>query len=288
MARSMTFAAAARAALQHALGDDAVVLLGDTVGRPGSATEGLRGTLLALPSGDRGLVGVGLGMALAGKKVIVELPSAARLAAVTELLAEAGRLAGTENSITLVVRAPCGRELGALDAPLGQALAPVPGVRVMCSSSPASEAGLLLGALAQRGVTVLLSPRALAAHRSEVQLAPSGGELQVLRDGHHVTVAAWGAGVPAALAAAEALADEGISAMVVDLVALAPLPTQALGELVQRTGRLVVAHPDDDIQADHVRAVGLHGAFLHLESPLARVQAHPDPIARAVRDAVFY
>jgi len=286
MTRSMTFAAATRAALQTALDDDAV-LLGDTVGRPGSPTEGLEGDVIALPSGDRGSVGVGLGMALAGRKVIVSLPSAARLASVAEILVAAGQ-AAQEHPVRLVVHVAYGGELPGLDAPVGRALAPVPGAEVWCSASPGREASLLLAATQRPGPTVLLSPRALATTRGPVDLAPGEAAPRVVRDGTHVTLAAWGAGVRAASRAAEALDGEGVSAMVVDLAALWPLPEARLGELVRHTGRLVVAHPDDDVMADHVRAVGLHRAFLHLESPLAQVPARAAPIARAARDAVFY
>ena len=288
MARSMTFAAATRAALQHALRDDDVLLVGDGVGCPGSSTEGLEGAVRALPAADRGIVGVALGMALAGKRVVVELPSARHLSAVSELLTEAGRLGATEHGPHLVVRVPYGEELAALDAPLSRAMVSAPGVAVWCAASPQQEAGLLLAALRRRGATVLLSPRSLQAHRGDVSLEAVPAEPRTVRSGHHVTLAAWGAGVIAAEHAADVLHAEGISAEVIDLVSLLPLPTQALSASVQRTGRLVVAHPHDDVWADQVRAVGLHGAFLHLESPLAQVPAEPAPIARAARDAVFY
>lgn len=284
----MTSTAATRAALEQALSHGDTVLVGETAGLPGSVSEGLPGEHLAVPAADRGAVGFALGLALGGRKVVLELPTTAHLARVTEGLAEAARLARSEHRPTLVVLVPYGGELAAFDAPLGRALPPIDGLRAWCASTPADAAGLLLQALAQPGVTVLLQPRALAHRRGDVSLAPTAPSLRVVREGHHVTLAAWGHGVPAAQAAAESLANEGIEAEVVDLVAVQPIDAAALGERVRRTGRLVVAHPADDVTADQVRAVGLDAAFLHLESPLAQVEAEPNRIARAARDAVHY
>lgn len=284
----MTSTAATRAALQTALAAGDTVFVSETAGLPGSASEGLPGELLAVPAADRGAAALALGLALGGKKVVLELPTTAHLARVTDGLAEAGRLAASEHRPTVVVLVPYGGELAAFDAPLGRALPPLDGVRAVCPSTAADAAGLLLDALNRPGVTVVLQPRALAERRGPVELAPTPATLRVLREGSHVTLAAWGHGVPAALAAAESLAAEGIQAEVVDLVAVQPVDTAALGAHVRATGRLVVAHPADDVIGDQVRAVGLDAAFLHLESPLAQVEADPNRIARAARDAVHY
>jgi pyruvate/2-oxoglutarate/acetoin dehydrogenase E1 component len=282
---SMTFAAAVRAALEHMIGDGAV-LLGDTVGMPGSPTEGLPAT--ALPAGDRGAAGVALGMAMTGIPVILELPDASRLAAIADLLAEAGRLVGGDFAPTWIVRVPYGQVPG-IDAPLGRVLAPMPGVCVVCPSDAGQAMGLLLHAAKRQGPTIVLEARALAARRGPVLTKAVEPALRELRAGTHVTIAAWGEGVASALDAAEQLAADGIDAQVVDLVTLSPVDTVALGALVQRTGRLVVAHPADDVLAASVRAAGLGAAFLYLESPMATVPAaSSESIARAARDAVFY
>ncbi len=282
--RSLTFAAASRAALEQ-LVERGVVLLGDTVGMPASPTEGLKG--LALPASDRGAFGVALGMAMAGTPVVLELPDAGRLAAVADLLAEAARLATTDFAPTLVLRVPYG-QLAGIDAPLGHVLAPIPGLVVLCPSDAASAASLLLHAAERRGPTVVLEGRSLASRRGTVRLKAAAPSLVERRPGAHVTIASWGEGVAGALAAAEALAHEGIDAQVVDLQALQPLPVEALAAHVRTTGRLVVAHPTDDVVADLVRMGGVDGAFLYLESPLTTVPAAPSAIAKAARDAVFY
>jgi pyruvate dehydrogenase E1 component beta subunit len=284
---TLNAAAATRRALAAAL-DDGAVLVGPTVGYPGSPTEGLKGELIAVPSGDRGAVALAVGLALGGRRVVLELPSARHLAAAADELASAARLAATEHRVTLVVRVPYGAELGAFDAPVGHVLADIDGLAVVCPSQPGDFAGLLHTALSAPGVTVLLEPRALAARRGPVGDGPVPFQPRLVRDGQHVTLASWGTGVAMAEAAADTLQGDGISAMVVDLVALAPVPLEQLGDWVRATGRLVVVHPDDDALADRIRRVGLDAAFLHLESPLARVTAEPSRIVRTARDTVHY
>lgn len=284
----MTYTAATRAALAHALAAPDVVLVSETAGLPCSFTEGLEGRLIAVPAGDRGTTAFAIGLAVAGQRVVLELPSAAHLAKVADELAEAAQLAGTEHRLTVVVTVAYGGELPPFDRPLGRALPPTAGLQVVCASSPELAAGLLLHGLERTGVTVVLQPRALGRSRAQVSMEARAPAPSVIREGSHITLAAWGAGVDAALDAAEALARDGISAGVVDLVALQPLDLDLLGAQVRHTGRLVVAHPEDEVLAAQVRSVGLDAAFLHLESPLAQVEAESSRIARAARDAVHY
>ena len=103
-----------------------------------------------------------------------------------------------------------------------------------------------------------------------------------------MTLAAWGTGVAAALEAATALAQDQIEAEVIDLVSLHPVDRATLGASVRKTGRLVVAHPNDPALADAVRATTLEDAFLYLESPLSTAADRPEALAQAARDAVLY
>jgi pyruvate dehydrogenase E1 component beta subunit len=171
---------------------------------------------------------------------------------------------------------------------VGPWLAQIPGLRVLVASTPGQAAGLLRFALASRSPTVLLEPRALYADRGPVLDTPTAPAQRVVREGRHVTLATWGAGVQATRDAADRLAAEGIDAEVLDLVQLAPLDTAALGERVRATGRLVVVHPDDPTMAHHVRAAAADAAFLFLESPLTDAPADAARIARVALDSVRY
>ncbi len=294
---SMTFAAAIRSTLEHALeSDPAVVVLGDSVGRAGGhggTTAGLQarfGTrVLDLPIADRGTVGYALGVALAGGRPVVELADTRRLFAVLEVLAQAATIATQrEFSVPLVVRVPYGTDAPGLDQAVGPWLARIDGLQVVVPSTPAAAAGLLRHALAANHPTVILEPRAALDQRGQVSDEATTPSLRVVRPGSHLTVATWGTAVASAVEAAARLESEGIDIEVVDLVRLAPLDTAVLGQHVRATGRLLVVHPDDPAMADHVRNAVTRAAFLYLESPLADAPPDAARITRAARDAVRY
>lgn len=298
MSTNTTTANAIRTVLDEALAASSdVVLLGETVGRMGGhagTTTGLLAThgpdrVRDLPVSDRGTLGLALGLALAGKRPVVELAGTHRLLAGLEVLAEAAAIASRRDfAAPLVVRVPYGTEAGATDAPIGPALARIPGLTVVCASDAGTAAGLLRSALTAQGPVVLLEPRVAMNERSAVGTEALPFTARTLRSGDHVTIAAWGNGVEPALQAAESLASEGLSAEVLDLVALSPIDRDTLAASIQRTGRLVVVHPDDPALADAARAIGLDEAFLFLESPLARASEAPEAVARVARASITY
>lgn len=298
MPTSTTLANAIRSVLDQALTDSSdIVLLGETVGRMGGnagTTAGLLAThgperVRDLPVADRGTLGLALGLALSGKRPVVELSGTNRLFAGLEVLAEAAAIARRGDfAVPMVVRVPWGTEAGGADHPVGSGAASIDGLTVVCAADASTAPGLLRTALSFTGPVVLLEPRAAYDDRAETTDGALPIAARTVRPGHHVTLAAWGNGVAAAALAADALSTEGISAEVLDLVALNPIDRNALGESVRRTGRLVAVHPDDPALADAARAIGLDDAFLYLESPLARAPEASDAIATAAREAVTY
>jgi pyruvate/2-oxoglutarate/acetoin dehydrogenase E1 component len=273
--------------------DASAVLLGESVGLGGGNAGSTAGLLerfgpdrvIDTPIADRTGFGLALGMALGGRPAVVELSSTRALLAVAEMLADAGRMADTAFRPALTIRVPIGGEAGAaIDPPVGDLLAALPGVRVLCIT--AATAASVLSASLGRGVSVILEPRTeLGARRPSVEVDAS--QMHLVRDGSHVTVLAWGSAVDAATTAAEALEAEGLSVRVIDPVCLSPLDP-ALGRQIAETGRVVVAHPADSNLARRVLRVALDEAFLYLESPPGDCSADPDAVQRAVRDSVFY
>ncbi|MCO4747516.1 MAG: hypothetical protein KC912_22135 [Proteobacteria bacterium] len=290
---SLTMAAAIRGTLFAAMQDnDSIILLGENVGRAGGVAGTSSGFLdvfgeervLDLPVAERGTVGVAVGLALAGKRPVVELTSSARLLAVLEPLAEAASLDG-EFSAPVVIRVPVGSEAGdRVDRPLADL--DLPGLRIVCASSAASASALLSLALRSPGPVVILEPRALYTSRRESSVPSSLDTASVLRSGDHVTLAAFGGAVHAALEAADQLATEGISAAVLDLVCLSPLDADALGEWTRHTGRIVAVHPSEDALASKIERAASAAAFLYLESPPASATA--SDAVRTARESVDY
>lgn len=273
-----------RAALgKHVAGGG--MLVGEAVGVHG-VTEGLTGPgLVRTPLSEGAAVGVAAGLALAGKKVVVELIDPAGLARAADVLAELAALrtrTGGAWSAPVVIRAPFGPAV-----PLLMALPA--GLRVAVASTADDLVGMLAHALdGTEPVVILESPGAHAsigtgpdsAHRG----VPPLGTAVTRREGTAATVLAVGPGVDAALAAADTLADEGVEIEVVDLRGLTLLDRAAVGARVRKSGRAVVVGAPEGL------TVALDEAFLSLEAPLAALAADAtsEHIAAAVRATVSY
>lgn len=281
--------------------DERVILLGEAVGRQGGALGASRGLLASFgpqrvidtPIAEDGLLGLAFGMALGGRRPVVELvgPSARLWAQLSREIASVAERSGAEFSAPVLVRVPYGplpgQERAYDDEPSARltlaALATIPGLTVLCASTPGDAAAMLRWALAAGGPVVLLEPRALFG-----AVDPGLTELplpraRVLQAGSGLTLAAWGAGVEAARAAMAALGDEA-SPELIDLRALNPLDSATLADSVRRTGRLLVV---DDLFGAEASPAALRAlssaseaAFLHLEAPPRVVPAEPGRIAR--------
>lgn len=255
---------ALQAALAEHAGREGGVLVGEGVGVAGLAARAA-GNLVRTPLSESVAVGVAVGLALAGKRPVVELLDASGLARAAEALADAGALPGRSEgafAAPVVVLAPLAVEadLPALPAGIGLAVA----------ASAADAVGLLAAALAARGPTVLLvSASALAARDSGP--AAGLGVPVLLREGRGAVLLAEGEGVALALAA-------GGDAAVVDLRGCRDVA--AIGTLVAPTGRVVVVAHEG---ASTLLAV-LAGAFWRLESQPSFV--HPREGATALAAAI--
>jgi len=189
-------------------------------------------------------------------------------------------------------------------------LAHIPGLRVVVPSSPARAYGLLLAAIRDPDPVVFLEPkrlyRALREDVTEDGAALPLDRCFVLREGGDVTLVAWGAILRETLAAAEVLADEGVSAAVIDVATLKPLPIEAILDSVRATGRCVVVHEaalTGGFGGEIAARVAEH-AVLSLLGPVRRVTGYdtvmPYPrleghympsaarIAAAARDVLAY
>jgi 2-oxoisovalerate dehydrogenase E1 component beta subunit len=122
----------------------------------------------------------------------------------------------------------------------------IPGLRVVMPSSPARAYGLLLAAIRDPDPVMFFEPKRI--YRQYKEEVPDDGEALpldvcfVLRDGTDVTLVTWGAQVKEALEAADELAQQGISAEVIDVATLTPLDFDTIAESVQKTGRCVIVH----------------------------------------------
>jgi acetoin:2,6-dichlorophenolindophenol oxidoreductase subunit beta len=163
-----------------------------------------------------------------------------------------------------------------------------PGLQVAMPSSPADANGLLRTALLKsQDPTIFFAHERLMDDRGPV---PDGnyeipfGQAAVKHEGRDVTIIATGVQVPRALAAAETLAKEGISAEVVDPRTLEPLDKKTLFASVKKTGRVVVTDESHDncSVAAGLAAIIADEAFGSLRAPVKRVTIPHVPVPFAV------
>ncbi|MCC6747438.1 MAG: alpha-ketoacid dehydrogenase subunit beta [Deltaproteobacteria bacterium] len=280
-------------ALEQELARDAnVLLLGEDIGRGGGVfrvTEGLLAKfgpdrVMDTPLAESGGVGLGIGLALAGFRPVVEIQFMGFIyPAVNQLFAHAARYRNRTRGrypVPMVVRTPYG---GGIHPPEHHSesyeamLANTPGLKVVVPSNPYDAKGLLVAAIRDPDPVVFLEPtRLYRAFRQEVPAASYEvplGAAKVARSGTDVTVIAWGSMMQEALKAAEAAGLEGISVEVVDLRSIVPMDTATVLTSVARTGRAVVVHEAPrtcGLGAELVAQINEH-VLLDLLAPVERV-----------------
>jgi pyruvate dehydrogenase E1 component beta subunit len=308
-APTITYRDALREALRDALTDDErVFLMGEDVGRYGGSFGVSRGLLDAFgperirdtPLSESAFVGAGIGAALGGMRPIVEVMTVNfSLLALDQLVntaATISHMSGGQFHVPLVVRMTtgAGRQLAAQHSnSLECWYAHVPGLRVLAPATLDDARWMLAPALADPDPVIIFEHGSLYAKDGP---SPGPGPVDIARAavrraGADVTLVAYGNSLHVALAAADQLHEEGVSAEVLDLRVLRPLDTETLVASVTRTHRAVVV--DEGWRsvsiASEVSARLMEDAFYELDAPVARVCTAevPIPYAKQLEDAAL-
>lgn len=299
---------------QHDLmaGDPTVLVLGEDVGPRGGvfrATDGLaaefgRDRVLDTPLAESSIVGIGIGLALAGMRPICEIQFADFIhSAYDQIASEAARLhyrSDGDFSVPLVIRAPWGGGVhGALyhSQSIEATYAHVPGLKVVAPSTPADVAGMLREAVADPDPVLFLEHK--KSYRLIKGLVPDDpiwrvpiGVASIARPGTDATVVTYGMHRHLAVAAADQLAADGVGSVeVVDLRTISPLDVDTVLASVVRTGRCLVVHEDNlsfGVGAEVAALVAEH-AFFDLDAPvrrLATADVPAFPFAPPLEDAL--
>jgi pyruvate/2-oxoglutarate/acetoin dehydrogenase E1 component len=289
--------------------DSTVVCLGEDIG----AAEGVFKTTVGLfaefgpkrvwdtPISEQAIVGAAMGAAMTGLRPVAEIMFSDFFACCWDYLAneitKVRYMTGGQVTVPLVVRTANGGGLG-FGAQHSQAVEnwafAVPGLKIAAPSTPADVVGLMASAIRSDDPVVFFEHKGLFASKGPA--APPDhvvplGEAAIVRPGTDLTLVGLASTVPVALAAAETLAGEGVSAEVVDLRCLVPLDMRTVLESVRRTSRLVIVeeNPYQGGWGGTVASIVADEGFELLDAPIRRLAAAcvPLPFADALEDQVI-
>lgn len=305
-----TYREAVKAAIVEAIERDPLTfLMGEDVGRYGgcyAVTKGLfdrfgPARIRDAPLSELGFVGAGIGAAVAGARPIVEVMTVnfalLALDQIVNVAATLSHMSGGQLHVPVVIRIPygAGRQVAAQHSHSFEGwFAHIPGITVAAPGTLEDARGMLLTALEQPDPVVLFEHVMLYNLEGEL---PDGAEpvdllhAAVRREGHDVTLAAWGGMVPRTIEAANALAALDIDAEVLDLRVLRPLDEEALLQSVAKTRRLVIVDEEwksGSFSAELAARVA-EKALYDLDAPVRRVCSAevPIPYAKHLEDAAL-
>ena len=256
------------------------------------------GRVLDTPLSEIGYVGAAVGAATRGVRPVCELMfvdfAGCCLDQILNQAAKFRYMFGGKAQTPLVIRTMVGAGLRAA-AQHSQMLTSlwthIPGLKVVCPSSPYDAKGLLIQAIRDNDPVIFCEHKLLYSLQGEVpeeSYAIPFGEANFLRDGKDVTLVSYGRTVNTALDAARSLAGRGIDCEVIDLRTTSPLDEDSILESVEKTGRLVVideANPRCSMATD-ISALVAQKAFASLKAPIEMVTAPhtPVPFSDALED----
>ena len=322
---TLTYRDALNQALREEMQRDAsVFLMGEEVGVYQGAYKVSRGLLeefgaqrvVDTPIAELGFAGVGVGAAMAGLRPVIEFMTwNFALLALDQIINSAAKMlymSGGQVRMPIVFRGPNGAALQ-LSSQHSQAweswLAHIPGMKVVAPATPADAKGLLKSAIRDNNPVMVLEGEMLYNLKGEVpegeHLVPIG-RADVKREGTDVTLICHSKTVAVALKAADQLAEQNVSAEVVDLRSLRPMDEAAILASVAKTNRAVIVEegwPHIGIGAQVVDIIQ-RDAFDQLDAPVLRVtqadvpmpynkileraaKASPEKVAAAARRVLY-
>lgn len=296
-----TFIDAARKSIGTAMAADGrITVLGEdvTAGGPFGLTKGLvdsfgAARIINTPISESSIMGVAIGMALGGRRPLVDLMFTDFVTLASDQLfnhaAKIHYMSGGQRSVPLTVwtTGGAGTRWGAQHSQrLDGILAAVPGLKVLTPATSAAAGAALASALDDPDPVVVVADRALLYRRDEL---PGDGsdptQPRVVQVGTQATVVATGRLVFDAI---EASRSTGVAAEIIDLQRTAPLRVDEIVDSVSRTGRLLVLHDEARAAgiASMVVAAVVEQAFDHLDAApmMLTSPATPVPAASTLED----
>jgi pyruvate dehydrogenase E1 component beta subunit len=300
--RVIQFREALREALSEEMRkDENIFLMGEEVAEYNGAYKVSQGMLeefgekrvIDTPIAELGFAGIGVGAAMNGLRPVIEFMtfnfSLVAIDQVINAAAKIYQMSGGQFNVPIVFRGPTG-SAGQLGAQHSQAFenwyANCPGLKVVVPSNPYDAKGLLKSAIRDNDPVIFMESEQMYGDKGEVPeeeyLIPIG-KADIKRIGTDVTIVSFGKIMKVALATAEELAQEGISAEVIDMRTVRPLDYATVIESVKKTNRLVIveeAWPLASISSEITYMVQKE-AFDYLDAPIKRITTRDVPLGYA-------
>jgi pyruvate dehydrogenase E1 component beta subunit len=246
------------------------------------------------PITEHGFAGLGVGAAFAGLKPIVEFMTFNfAMQAMDHIINSAAKtlyMAGGQMGCPIVFRGPNGAaaRVGAQHSQDYTAwYSQVPGLKVVAPHTAADAKGLLKAAIRDRNPVIFLENEILYGQTFKVPKLDDFvlpiGKAKVARKGKDATIVSFAIGMTYALKAAEALAEQGIEAEVIDLRTIRPMDIETVIRSVKKTGRCVTVEegwPQSSV-GSHIAAQLMQKAFDFLDAPVLNVTGKDVPMPYA-------
>ncbi len=297
--REITFGAAVNEAIAEEMRlDESIIILGEDVAEAGTPFKVLSGLVeefgtervIDTPISEPGFTGIAVGAAMTGLRPIVDLMFGDFLFLIMDQLcnqaAKTHYMSGGKLSVPMVLRTNMGatRRSAAQHSQSLQALvAHIPGLKVAMPSSAYEAKGLMKTAIRDNNPVVIFEDKLMYNDKAEVpeeEYLINFGEANILRPGTDITLIATSSMVQQAEMAANTLADQNISAEVIDPRTISPLDETTLINSVKKTSHAIVideGHQNYGITAEIAARIS-EKAFYYLDAPVQRLGAMDVPV----------
>ena len=297
--RELTFAQAIREALAEEMRrDTSVCIFGEDVAEAGTPFKVLSGLVeefgkervVDTPISEAGFTGVGVGAAMTGLRPIVDIMFGDFITLTMDQMANQAAkvhyMSGGKWKVPMVMRTTLGatrRSAAQHSQSLHAWFSHVPGLKVVLPSTPYDAKGLLKTAIRDENPVVFFEDKMMYKLKGPVPAEDYTipfGVADIKREGRDLTIVATSSMVQVALAAAELLSREGISAEVIDPRTTWPLDETTLIESARKTSRVIVmdeGYGRYGVTAEIAASIA-EGAFYDLDAPVKRMGAMHVPI----------
>ncbi|QYX56718.1 pyruvate dehydrogenase complex E1 component subunit beta [Roseovarius sp. SCSIO 43702] len=301
--KTMTVREALNSAMAEEMrADDTVFIMGEEVAEYQGAYKITQNLLeefgsrrvIDTPITEHGFAGIGVGAAWGGLKPIVEFMTwNFAMQAIDQIINSAAKtnyMSGGQLGTQIVFRGPNGaaaRVAAQHSQDYAAWYAHIPGLKVVQPYSASDAKGLLKTAIRDPNPVIFLENEILYGKSFEVPVMDDFtvpfGKARVWRKGEDVTIVSFGIGMTYALEAAEKLAEEGVSAEVIDLRTLRPLDYDTVIASVMKTNRCVTVEEGFPVASigNHITATLMERAFDYLDAPVINCAGKDVPMPYA-------